>query len=69
MYILPEPQSIKFKNSNFYLKYDCSIIISSNCDLEVYDYAQILKESIIKELGFSLAITKGKAKKDSIYLL
>jgi len=68
MYILPKPQSISIYDEDFYLTYDLQIIISMNCDLKVYDYASILKEDIQKNTGFSLSITKGKKKKDSIYI-
>ncbi|RCW62484.1 glycoside hydrolase family 20 zincin-like fold domain-containing protein [Halanaerobium sp. ST460_2HS_T2] len=68
MYILPEPQKINISDDKFYLRCDASIIISKNCDLKANNYARILKEDIQENTGFSLAISRGEAKKNSIYL-
>ncbi|ADO78183.1 glycoside hydrolase family 20 zincin-like fold domain-containing protein [Halanaerobium praevalens] len=68
MYILPQPQSMKITDSQFYLNYNSSIVIDPAFEPKIYNYAQILQKSIVKNLGFNLAIRKSQTQAKAIYL-
>ncbi|WMJ85355.1 beta-N-acetylhexosaminidase [Anaerocolumna sp. MB42-C2] len=69
MYLIPAPNKmIVDKEDSFILKYNCRIIISQECDLQIMDYAKLLKRDVQNKLGFELSITKGERESSCIYI-
>lgn len=67
MYLLPNPQELKFNDKSYTLHYNSMIVIDPNCDMAVNHYAKILKDSINHHTGFSLPITRGEAVDNGIH--
>lgn len=68
MYILPSPKELTIKEEQHIIKYYSAIIIDKNCNLAVNSHATILKNDILKNIGFVLPVRKGEIVKNSIYL-
>lgn len=68
MYLLPRPQELSIQESFNIIRYDTNIIIDESCSMNINKYAKILKEDILKTLGFSLMINKGEKTAESIFL-
>lgn len=69
MYLIPEPQKIILEeDTGFVLKYNGRITVSSLCDRQAVAHATILKEDILKQLGFDYLLSKGEKITGEIYL-
>lgn len=69
MYLIPSPQELKLNETFYTLHYNTNIVIDGNCDTAVNHYATILKDSINHYTGFSLPITRGEARENTIHLM
>lgn len=68
MYLIPEPKKVTKKEEKCFLPYDGSIIIEESCTDKIYGCAQLLKDDIMENMGFSYMLTKG-AERGTICLL
>ncbi len=68
MYIIPEPQQWTMGRGRFALSYDSRILIEDGCPEIFGDYALMLEKKILKETGFSLAVTKGSSRFAAVVL-
>ena len=69
MYLIPQPRKITLEKEEWLiLRYNFKIVIDTNCDLQVFDHAKLLKQEVFDKLGFSYEITKGKKENGVIFL-
>lgn len=68
MYLIPEPKKIIEKNETYLLPYHGSITMANSCTDKIYNYAQLLKNDILENVGFSYTLAK-VGKGGTIYLL
>lgn len=68
MYLLPVPEKLQQNEGKFLISYSAEIVLSPSCTEKELRYAQILQEDFKTLLGYTLAITKGKALPGSISL-
>lgn len=68
MYLIPQPQKMNVKGQNYILRYDTRIIVNNDLGMKEVNYAKILKDNILENIGFSLSITKSDQAEDGIYL-
>jgi hexosaminidase len=70
MHLLPMPKEINLEEGTFIIEYNTKIVINNNCSNGILHIAKILKESIMKELGFDLPILRtNKIMEHSINLI
>ncbi|WP_033165154.1 glycoside hydrolase family 20 zincin-like fold domain-containing protein [Clostridium sp. KNHs205] len=69
MYLIPEPQKmIMEEDTGFVLRYNGRITVSSLCDRQAVAHAAILKEEILRQLGFHYLISKGEKISGELFL-
>jgi hypothetical protein len=69
MYLIPEPQKmIMEEDTGFVLRYNGRITVSSLCDRKAVAHAAILKEEILRQLGFNYLISKGDKLTGELFL-
>jgi hypothetical protein len=69
MYLIPAPRKMtEGSEEGFLLRYNYRIVIDHECDLQVTDYAKLLKHEISQKLGFTYGITKGNKENGAIFL-
>lgn len=69
MYLIPAPSKMTIEKEQFFLlKYNSKIILDKECDLQITGHAKLLKADINHKLGFDLLLTKGEAKKGSVFI-
>lgn len=59
MILLPIPKEISHREGTYDLSYDSRITLHTSCAREVFDYAYLLKETVVKEAGLPCTITRG----------
>ena len=67
MYIIPNPQSIKYLADSYTFTYQSRIVIDSDCSSIVFDHAKLLQKNLEQMLGYTIAITKGLFEAGCIY--
>jgi hexosaminidase len=68
MYIIPNPQTIKYRTDTFTITYNTRIVIDRECTDAVYHHARLLKKELERMLGYKVALTKGDFEPGCIYL-
>jgi hypothetical protein len=68
MYIIPNPQSIKYLADAFTITYQSRIVIDTDSANIVFHHAKLLQKDLEQLLGYELAVTKGPFEAGSIYL-
>ncbi|MDO4322386.1 MAG: glycoside hydrolase family 20 zincin-like fold domain-containing protein [Lachnospiraceae bacterium] len=68
MYLIPKPQQWAKKDGIFILEYDRRIVIHPSCGTEVFRYAKMLKDDLVRYAGYGLDITRGSSKKTAVKL-
>ncbi len=68
MYIIPNPQSIKYLADSFTITYQSRIVIDSDCTNIVFHHAKLLQQDLEQKLGYLIAVTKGCFESGCIYL-
>lgn len=68
MYLLPRPVSLAKQEDVFLLEYTAYLVLAPECSGHIYRQAVILKDAIEENTGYSLRLTKGKARKGDIFI-
>ncbi|NBJ92696.1 glycoside hydrolase family 20 zincin-like fold domain-containing protein [Parablautia muri] len=68
MYLIPEPQEIRFGEGTYTLTFDKKIVLNSACSLNAFTYGELLQKELKACTGYGLNLTKGASKKGAVWL-
>ncbi len=68
LYIIPKPQKIGYGEGSFLLTYESYLVLDSSCAAKLTEQAMLTAAELEKELGFSLAVTRGAGRAGDIIL-
>lgn len=68
MYLIPEPQQVRFEEGIYTITFDKKIVLDSACSPNVFAYGELLQKELRARSGYGLALTKGASKKGAVHL-